>query len=185
MWTRLVMESEANGKETVTFSTATKPASLSEEKHRKEGRRRNKPAKVKRDRERREAWLERRRTVEGRSVDEVPAAAPITEPAPKTPDGTCRTMVTGRTPEEAERRRPMEERSRAVEPVDAPVKEPAPVTVPRTPDGTWRVMEAGPQGGGPRRGFNPMTRYFGGFHGDRERRAPSILLRKGSWNRRI
>ena len=53
MWTRLVMESEANGKETVTFSTVTKPTSLPEEKDRKEGRRRIKPAKVKRDRERR------------------------------------------------------------------------------------------------------------------------------------
>ena len=44
----LVMESE-NGKETVTFSTASKPANLPEEKDRKEGRRQKKPAKVKRD----------------------------------------------------------------------------------------------------------------------------------------
>ena len=137
MWTRLVMESEANGKETVSFSTVTKPTSLPEEKDRKEGRRRKKPAKVKRDRERREAWLERRRTVEGRSVAVVPAAAPVTEPAPKTPEGTCRTMVTGRTPEEAERRRPVEERSMAVEPVDAPVTEPAPV-----PAGSGALEEA-------------------------------------------
>ena len=97
----MVLESE-NGKETVTFSTVSKPANLPEEKDKNEGRRRKKPAKVKRDRERREAWLERRRTVEGRSVAEVPA---VTEPAPKTPDGTCITMVTGRTPEEAERSR--------------------------------------------------------------------------------
>ena len=104
VWTRLVMESEANGKETVTFSTVTKPTSLPEEKDRKEGRRRIKPAKVKRDRERREAWLERRRTGEGKSVADVPAVAPVTVPAPITPEGTCRTMVTGSTPEEAERR---------------------------------------------------------------------------------
>ena len=99
----MVMESE-NGKETVTFSTVTKPASLPEEKDRKKGRRQKKPAKVKRDRERREAWLERRRTVEGRLVAEVPAAAPVTDPAPvpRTPDGTWRTMVTGRTLAEAE-----------------------------------------------------------------------------------
>ena len=58
VWTRLVMESEANGKETVTFSTVTKSTSRPEEKEkdRKEGRRRIKPAKAKRDRERREAW---------------------------------------------------------------------------------------------------------------------------------
>ena len=74
---------------------------------------------MKRDRERREAWLERRRTVEGRSLAEVPAAIPVTEPAPKTPEGTCRTMVTGSTPEEAERWRPVEE------PVAAPVTNPA------------------------------------------------------------
>ena len=73
VWTWLVMESDANGKETVTFSTVTKPTSLPEEKDRKVGRRRKKPKKVKRDRERREAWLERRRTVEGRSVAELPS----------------------------------------------------------------------------------------------------------------
>ena len=44
----MVMEYE-NGKETLTFSTVTKPANLPEEKDRKEGRRRKKPAKVKRD----------------------------------------------------------------------------------------------------------------------------------------
>ena len=98
------MESEANGKETVTFSTVTKSTSLPEEKGRKEGRRRIKPAKVKMDRERREAWLERRRTGEGKSVADVPAVAPVTVPAPITQEGTCRTMVTGSTPEEAERR---------------------------------------------------------------------------------
>ena len=90
MWTRLVMESDANGKETVTFSTVTKSTSLPVEKDKKVGRRRKKPAMVKRDRERREAWLERRRTVEERSVAEVTAAAPVTDPAsvPRTPDGT-------------------------------------------------------------------------------------------------
>ena len=108
----------------------------------------------------REAWWERTRTVKERLAAEVPAAAPITEPAPKTPDGTCRTMVTGRTLEEEERRRPVEE------PVAAPVTNPAwseewlrirrtekkipvaevpaaaPVTVPapKTPDGTCRTM---------------------------------------------
>ena len=97
MWTRLVMESEANGKETVTFSTVTKSTSLPEEKEkdRKEGRRRIKPAKAKRDRERRDAWLERRRTGVGKSVAVVPAVAPVTEPAPITPEGTDRTMVKG------------------------------------------------------------------------------------------
>ena len=79
VWTRLVME-YVNGKETLTFSTVTKPANLPEEKDRKEGRSWKKLAKVKRDQERREAWLERRRTVEERSVSEVPAAAPFTEP---------------------------------------------------------------------------------------------------------
>ena len=43
VWTRLVMESEANGKETVTFSTVTKPTSLPEEKDRKVGRRQKSP----------------------------------------------------------------------------------------------------------------------------------------------
>ena len=42
VWTRLVLESE-NGKETVTFSTVSKPANLPEEKDRKEGRRQKKP----------------------------------------------------------------------------------------------------------------------------------------------
>ena len=129
-----------NGKETLTFSTVTKPANLPEEKDRKEGRRRKKPAKVKRDRERREAWMERRRTVEERLVAEVPAAAPVTVPAPKTPDGTCRTMVTSRTPEEAERRSPVEERSMAEEPVAAPVTDPAPV-----PAGGGALEEAFPE----------------------------------------
>ena len=104
MWTRLVMESEANGKETVTFSTVTKSTSRPEEKakDKKVGRRRKNPAMVKRDWERRDAWLERRRTGEGKLVADVPAVSPVTEPAPKTPEGTCRTMVTGSTPEEAE-----------------------------------------------------------------------------------
>ena len=112
VWTRLVMESEANGKETVTFSTVTKSTSRPEEKAkegRKEGRRRIKPAKVKRDRERREAWLERRRTGVGKSVAVVPAVAPVTVPEPITPEGTDRTMVTGSTPEEVERRKPVED----------------------------------------------------------------------------
>ncbi len=175
------MESEANGKETVTFSTVTKSTSLPEEKGRKEGRRRIKPAKVKRDRERREAWLERRRTGEGKSVADVPAVAPVTVPPPITPEGTCRTMVTGSTPEEAERRSPVEEPLASPEhtaellqllqllqqlevssrsslqlqmisrtekeittaelPATAPVSAPTPATVPRTPDGTWRVRE--------------------------------------------
>ena len=162
--------------------------------------------------------------MEERSVAEVPAAAPVTEPVPKTPDGTCRTMVTGRTPEEAEWRRTVEERSMAEVPVAAPVTDPAPVPagggalaeafpeaylrriakerpaaevpaaapvtepapapVPRTPDGTWRVMVAGSRGGGPRRGFSPLDRYFGSDRKDRERRAPTIDLRRGSWNGR-
>ena len=99
------MESEANGKETVTFSTVTKSTCRPEE-DKKEGRRRIKPAKVKRDRERRDAWLERRRTGVGKSVAVVPAVAPVTEPEPITPEGTGRTMVTGSSPEEAESRRP-------------------------------------------------------------------------------
>ena len=102
------MESEANGKETVTFSTVTKSTCRPEE-DKKEGRRRIKPAKVKRDRERREAWLERRRTGVGKSVAVVPAVAPVTVPAPITPEGTDKTMVTGSTPEEVERRKPVEE----------------------------------------------------------------------------
>ena len=76
----MVLESE-NGKETVTFSTVSKPADLPEEKDRKEGRRGKEPVEVKRDQKRREAWLERK-TVEERSVAEVPAASPVTEPAP-------------------------------------------------------------------------------------------------------
>ena len=69
VWTRLVLESEANGKETVTFSTVTKSTNRPEEKAkegRKEERGRIKPAKVKRDRERRDAWLERRRSGMGK-----------------------------------------------------------------------------------------------------------------------
>ena len=219
MWTRLVMESDANGKETVTFSTVTKPTSLPEEKDKKAGRRRKKPAMVKRDRERREAWLERRRTGEGKSVADVPAVAPVTEPAPKTPEGTCRTMVTGSTPEEAEQRSPVEEPLASPEytaellqlaqqlevrsslqlqrlsrtekeittaelPATAPVSAPTPVTVPRTPDGTWRVRESSPQGGGPRRGYSPMDRYFGGFHGNRKDQEIRAPFRRGSWNGR-
>ena len=45
----------------------------------------------------------------GKLVAVVPAVAPVTEPAPITPKGTDRTMVTGSTPEEAERRSSVEE----------------------------------------------------------------------------
>ena len=69
-------------------------------------------------------------------------------------------------------------------PATAPVTVPAPATVPRTPDGTWRVRESGPQGGGPRRGYSPMDRYFGGFHGDRRVREIRAPFRRGSWNGR-
>ena len=95
VWTRLVLESEADGKETVTFSTVTKSTSRPGEKakYKKEGRRRIKPAKAKRDRERRDAWLERRRTAVGKPVAVVPAVAPVTEPAPTTPEETDRTLV--------------------------------------------------------------------------------------------
>ena len=230
------MESEANGKETVTFSTVTKSTSRPEEKEkdRKEGRRRIKPAKAKRDRERREAWLERRKTGVGKSVADVPAVSLVTEPAPKTPEGTCRTMVTGSTPEEAEWRRPVEEPLASPEhtavldmdsiqfnsnqlllltqqlvsgsrsslqqqvisrtekeittaelPATAPVSAPTPATVPRTPDGTWRVRESSPQGGGPRRGYSPMDGYFGsfrgGFRGDRRAREIRAPFRRGYW----
>ena len=220
------MESEANGKETVTFSTVTKSTNRPEEKEkdRKEGRRRIKPAKAKRDRERREAWLERRRTGVRKSVAVVPAVAPVTEPAPITPEGTVRTMVTGSTPDEAERRSPVEEPLASPEhtavldqlvlwtqqlvsssrsslqqqmisrtekeittaelPATAPVSAPSPATVPRTPDGTWRVRESGPQGGGPRRGYSPMDGYFGGFHGNRRVREIQAPFRRGSWNGR-
>ena len=120
------MESEANGKETVTFSTVTKSTSRPEEKakYKKEGRRGTKPAKAKRDRERRDAWMERRRTAVGKPVAVVPAVAPVTVPETITPEVTDRTMVTGSTPEEAERRRP----------------EPAPA--PKTPERTgWGPAE--------------------------------------------
>ena len=71
-----------NGKETITFSTVSRPSTLPEEKDWKDGGRRKKPSKVRKDHERREAWLERRRTVEERTVAEVPAATPITYLAP-------------------------------------------------------------------------------------------------------
>ena len=45
----------------------------------------------------------------GKSAAVVPAVAPVTEPAPITPEETDRTMVTGSNPEESERRRPVEE----------------------------------------------------------------------------
>ena len=45
----------------------------------------------------------------GKSAAVVPAVAPVTEPAPLTPEETDRTLVTGSTPEEAERRSPVEE----------------------------------------------------------------------------
>ena len=122
-------------------------------------------------------------------------------------------MVTGSTPEEAERRRPVEEplaellqQAQQLEvrsslqlqrisrtekeitaaelPAAAPVSVPAPATVPRTPDGTWRVRESGPQGGGPRRGYSPIDGYFGGFHGNRRVREIQAPFRRGSWNGR-
>ena len=45
----------------------------------------------------------------GKSAAVVPAVAPVTEPAPLTPEETDRTLVTGSNPEESERRRPVEE----------------------------------------------------------------------------
>ena len=130
---------------------------------------------------------------------EEPVAAPVTDPAPEPAGGgtlaeafpeayllNLRRRI-GFESREAWQRRIAKERPAAEVPAAALVTEPAPATVPRTPDGAWRVMEAGPQGGGPTRGYSPIDRYFGGFHGDRkdrERRAPSILLRRGSCNGR-
>ena len=70
--------------------------------------------------------------------------------------------------EEVLLRRTEKETTTAELPATAPVSVPAPVTVPRTPDGTWRVRESSPQGGGPRRSYSPMDRYYGGFHGNRK-----------------
>ncbi|XP_023323603.1 uncharacterized protein LOC111697736 isoform X2 [Eurytemora carolleeae] len=57
IWAKMVLEAE-NGKETITFSSVTKPvaaASLTPAPGR-----RKKPSKVKKDRKRKEAWLEKR-----------------------------------------------------------------------------------------------------------------------------
>ena len=70
VWARMVLEME-NGKETLTFSTVTRPSNLPEEKG--DYRRRKKPSKVKKDRERKEALLERKRTVVEREVADKPA----------------------------------------------------------------------------------------------------------------
>ena len=99
VWARMGLEAE-NGKETITVS---RPSTLPEDKDWKDGGRRKKPSKVRKDHKRREAWLERRRTVEDRTVAEVTAAAPITDfapgpgrgrtPAPRLPGGG--TLVPG------------------------------------------------------------------------------------------
>ena len=128
------------------------------------------------------AEVELRRTVEERSVAEVPAAAPVTDPDPAPITAGGRALAEAFP--EAYLRRTVEERLAAEVPAATPVTDPAPVPVPRTPDGTWRVMVAGSRGGGPRRGFSPLDRYFGGDRKDRERQAPIIDLRGGSWNGR-
>ena len=82
VWARFVLETE-NRKETITFSsTVSRPSNLPEETCWKDRGRRKKPSKIKKDQLRREAWLERRRTVQERVVAENPAAAPETDPAP-------------------------------------------------------------------------------------------------------
>ena len=70
----MVLETE-NGKETLTFSTVTRPSNLPEEKG--DYRIRKKPSKAKKDRERKKAWLERRRTVVEREVADKTAVAPV------------------------------------------------------------------------------------------------------------
>jgi len=76
VWARLVLKTET-GKETVTFSTVSRPTNLPEEKGWKDGGRRKKPSKVKKkDRARREAWLGRRRIVEERTVWREPCCHP-------------------------------------------------------------------------------------------------------------
>ena len=73
-----------NGKETFTFSsTVSRPSNLPEKTCWKDGGRHKKPSKSKKDRLRREAWVERRRTEQERVVAENPAAAPETDPAPR------------------------------------------------------------------------------------------------------
>ena len=54
VWERMALETE-NGKETITFSTVSRPSTLPEDKDGTDGRRRKKPSKVKTDRERKEA----------------------------------------------------------------------------------------------------------------------------------
>ena len=44
-----------NGKETITFSTVSRPSTLPEDKDWKDGGRRKKPSKVRKDHKRREA----------------------------------------------------------------------------------------------------------------------------------
>ena len=53
----MVLEAE-NGKETITFSSVTKPAAAASSTP--APGRRKKPSKVKKDRKRKEAWLEKR-----------------------------------------------------------------------------------------------------------------------------
>ena len=72
IWDRLVLETE-NGKETVTFSsTVSRPSNLPEETCWKDGGRRKKPSKIKKDCLRREPCLERMRTVQERADAEKP-----------------------------------------------------------------------------------------------------------------
>ena len=74
----MALETE-NGKETITFSSVSRAPTLPEDKDGTDGRRRKKPSKVKKYRERKEAWLERRRTVVvERPVAEDTVAAPAT-----------------------------------------------------------------------------------------------------------
>ena len=63
-------------KETFTYFTVSRPSNLPEVK---DGRRRKKPSKMKKNKARMKTWLERRRTtVVEKPVDEVTAAAPAT-----------------------------------------------------------------------------------------------------------
>ena len=143
-------------------------------------------------------------------VAEVPAAAPFTDPAPVPagggaleeafPEAYLRRIGSESREAWGERTRTVKERRVAEEPAAAPVTEPAPAPVPRTPDGTWIVMAAGPHGGNPRRDYSPMDKYFGGYHGNQKvylhesqspaprrtplRGAPSIFLRRGPWKGR-
>ena len=149
---------------------------------------------------RREAWLERR-TVEERSVAEVPAAAPVTDPAPVPAGGrTSGPSPSGGGPLVPGHPGPprLKPRPPGYGPPDVGVLAPAPrprtlgPLAPgsprsRTPDGTWITLVTRSQGGGTRKGSSPLYRDFGnaGLSGrSREGRAPTIDLRKGSWKGR-